>query len=789
MDSIDREEGTPQEGEHEEYNQADAVEDAKEARPTLLSLAKGVVSKWIRDRWKAQDDTWRKRAVQLRVNYLRYDGNTFAQVHPNDPTRLYERSLKQKTYPTINRIQRAVHRYVAQVTADEPVMEAVPKDSSDDARDAAEAASQAIEGEWIRARLNSKLRRVLHIAAILRSGFWHLEWDSFDGGSVAAQKFFDDPETNEPVLRYVDEDGDPVQSPAEAAQILEGNIRYEVMTPGNIRWWGGRYAHEADEVMVGKLVTLRKLYSHYPELKTAPLSDLVGAPNPESEAWLEDIRGETPELVLGDDEDADLSEATGETLTEVSEELDHKVFVIIYYKARDNQYDEGAEIVLAGKRVVSRGPLSYGVIPVVQFKCLDELADQLGRALVDILRDPQELLDFVNGQILRYLQMLRRRWFVPTNSMVKAADLKNPTASVIKFNPAGGQPIPEQQPDLPNSIVDWSNRFNQQFDDQSGMHETMQGKHVPGVSSGRHAEALRTGDETLLGLTRTQIEEALIHAGRVMLEMMKEEWSVERQVQYFGEGREYVQAAFAGTQFGETDTVRLKKGTLLMLTPAQKLETIYASAQMGILNEQDLRRLAPLVDTAGISVTEDPHYQKARRENRRFLAGPPEDLEAAYERFESEMESIEMVQGMIQNQMERTGDQQHAQQMSEALLERMEEAERDFAEVRDRHAWPMEEWEADPNIAVVHAIEHARALAHDRADNLPEFWTAMFKEHINKHQLEAGIIAPPQPEGGEPGAEGADPRQEQTRHVKDTPPASPGGFSPAGFPSAGVGQG
>src|SRR5690606_7875085 len=146
-----------------------------------------------------------------------------------------------------------------------------------------------------------------------------------------------------------------------------------------------------------------------------------------------------------------------------------------------------------------RGGLPYGCVPVAHFKCLHEMADQLGAALVDLLRDPQELLDFVNTQILRYLQMLRRRWFLPMHSNVKVRDLLNPTQAVLTYNPAAGPPNPEQQPGIPNAVVDWATRFDVQFDDQAGIHEVMQGKHVPGVSSGRHAEALRTGDETLLG--------------------------------------------------------------------------------------------------------------------------------------------------------------------------------------------------------------------------------------------------------------------------------------------------
>ena len=121
---------------------------------------------------------------------------------------------------------------------------------------------------------------------------------------------------------------------------------------------------------------------------------------------------------------------------------------------------------------------------------LDEIADRQGVGLIDLLKDPQELLDFVNGHILRYLQSMKRRWFVPMGSNVSARDLLSPTRSIIQFNSKAGTPIPEQHPQLPRDFSEWADRFDELFDDMSGIHDTTQGKHVPGVTSGRHAEAL-----------------------------------------------------------------------------------------------------------------------------------------------------------------------------------------------------------------------------------------------------------------------------------------------------------
>jgi hypothetical protein len=121
------------------------VKATRKGQPFLLSESVDVVSKFVRGRWNRLDEVMRRRQVELKVNFLRFKGDPFVQVHPEDPNRTWSLAgSRQRSLPTFNKLERAVHRYVAQVTADEPVIEAAPASHAESDREAADASTQVL---------------------------------------------------------------------------------------------------------------------------------------------------------------------------------------------------------------------------------------------------------------------------------------------------------------------------------------------------------------------------------------------------------------------------------------------------------------------------------------------------------------------------------------------------------------------------------------------------------------------------------------------------------------------
>jgi hypothetical protein len=751
METILRQLFTPSDGKDQkarddQISDEKVVNAARSGEKFLFQPDEGSVAKYIKTRWSRMDVQVRTAQNELRVNWRRYRGDPFAQIHPADPNRIFTPSnARSRMPPSVNKILRTVHRYQAQVTADEPIIEGVPSGHNDEARDQAEAATGVLRGEWYRMNLNRLLQRVVETSAVFRSGFWHFEFDPIAGERTPATKYVKN-EKGEYELKYVNSAGEIVEDAKDAKMIHQGEIDPEVLFPFNVRWSGGRTLNKADEVFVGKVITLGKLYEDFPKTRDYKVKHFLGSVTPQQQEWMHEMRGAGGIAGRNKGYTDEELEQTGRNMTEVSSLLDEPVLFINYFRKQSRTYPDGFQAMIAGDFLIYRGKLRYGCIPVAQFKCLDDLQDPLGLGLVDLLKDPQELLDFVNGQVLRFLQSMKRRWFVPTTSNVNARDLLNPTRSLIYYNANSQAPTPEDVPNIPSTMTDWADRYAREFDDQAAIHETMQGKHVPGVSSGRHAEALRSGDETILGLTRTMIQEGLEDAGLIILKIAQKEWSQERKIRYF-DGREYIEKAFTNADFASVNKVQLKRGTLLMLTQAQKLETLYSYAEMGVLNPQELRKLAPLVDTAGVSTSEDPHYIRARREAERFLAGPPSELVKARKTYERELELLEGDSQYIQDMAIITGADPQSEEMMAAQQRvqlQLQAVEMKWGEALGKYEFRMQVWESAPSISEIHFTEHASALATKKADSHPEWWIEQFAKHAMEH-LQA--LAPPPEEG------------------------------------------
>ena len=716
------------------------VQAARQNEAFLRAQDKNKIAKLVRRRWKRLEPAARKRQAELKVNFLRYRGEQFVQVHPKDPNRVWHppSSQSQRTPPNLNKIRRSVHRYASQVTADEPIIEAVPATHDEEDRDAAEAATHGLRGEWQRMNLQREFQRAAQLAGIFRSAFWFFEWDETDGGKTKAQKYILDEETNRRELRYVNSSGEPVESEDDAADIWKGNLAVEVMTPMNVRWTGGRYAHDADELMVAKLVPLRELLATYPEARNKRLESLLSSVPTEAEKWLQDIRGEEFSSGTTDQDEYNL-EAMAGSLGPGHALLDEPVFLLHYFRPETKTYPGGFHSLTAGDVLLYRKRLRYGTLPIAHFKLIDEVNDPTGLGVVDLVKDPQELLDFVRGQILRHLQMMRRRWFLPQQSNVSVRDLMNGTRSVIEYNAKAGRPEAETQPEIPQSIFQFLEQSEEDYDDILGIHALMKGRHVPGVQSGRHAEALQQGDETLLGLTREQLKTGLEQAGRVILKAIKKEWTTDRRVRYQGEDRAFIDRAFSRTDFGDTGDVRLKESTLLMLTKSQRLETIFAFGEMGALTPEMIRRLAPLADTAGLQLDEDEHIQRARRQNERFLKGPTDKAKRAWETFR---DTVERVQRQLDD-LPPTTDAEQVQPIAQALQQEAAEAEEEFRAVIDPLMPEQRMAERTmPEVAVMHAEQHAVALASQKVERLPTWWVEYFEE--NHFAADTQTASPPQ---------------------------------------------
>lgn len=726
-------------------------------KPILETMEDEKLGKWIRGRWDRLNNQEEERACELKANLYRWLGYPFIQPHPTQRNRLFLPPTRKNPQPKgDNQIERGVDRYVAQVTADAPVLEAIPGPGGEDEDDdATEGATHAIRGEWQRLKNNAQLKKLMLSAAIFRSAFKHYYIEPGPkrratkkrrGKAGAIEEY------------PVDRDGAEVDDESLAAEVGDDQLANEVLSAFQVRWTDGyNYAHDAPEVMVGRLPTLREVYQLHPEARKIKLSELLTDTPRDADEYLRDLSGKSGATAYKPTTTAHAEPEEGQTGEGLEREdgespfLDRKVFHLLYYRRKDELYPKGYRCVIVGKVAVDRGDLdAFGdIIPVAHYKILHSPIEKYGRSIVDVLRAAQDQLDFLDGHIMRWLQSLRDRYFVHTNTDVNAVDLNQPHDTIIPWSGAVA-PTRVGAPTMPNAIAEWHDRKQRSFDDKLGIHESGRGLHVPGVQSGQHVAQLRVGDETILSLTRDEITIGVEQEGRIILHAVRKLWSFKRQVRYFGPDKEYVARALAAADISGTADVQLVQGSLLMITPAQRSQIMSELVQTKLLQPEDVRKSLPTADIGGFSLAEDPHYMRARRQGARFLDGPPAELVETLELLDTRMAALTEATQQL------AGDPlllEPAVQMLEGLRAQREDLIAQF----DFEHHPYEE---APDIARVHFREHARALSRARVERFPEFWIQLFERHTVLEGQLAGMLPAAQPAAAQqPPAAGAPAQQ------------------------------
>ena len=236
------------------------------------------------------------------------------------------------------------------------------------------------------------------------------------------------------------------------------------------------------------------------------------------------------------------------------------------------------------------------------------------------------------------------------------------------------------------------------------------------------------------------------------------------------EDRIYIDKAFVRSDFRDTSDVRLDRSTLLMITKSQVLEMMFGFAEVGALLPKDLRRLGPMGDLAGISLSEDEHVMKARREGEKLLAGPTREATEAWEAFSEEMERLNSEsQIMAEKGVLGGGPVMDATLL--AIQTQTTDAEEEFdGRMADFLALP-NITESMPEYAMIHLEEHARTRASAKVDRLPTWWVDWWDQnHFAAHM---GALAPP-PEPGAGGSLGEEESAELSNPGSLPPPSSAG---------------
>lgn len=614
----------------------------------LLTMSEEKAARRIERMVEAQEQTMSPRKVQWKVNALRRRGVPNVKVQARSDGSWFVWKAPNVNSPDsvlqVNKAADLCRKLVSFVFADPPAPEAAPHSGSDEDKDSAEVATQILLDLQGETGLNDvgKARRALDRACSYSSGFVRYWPDPRGGGRVPIEleAGFDprsgreaasvDEAEDDPLSgvgwpdyrrRYVRADGTLTSEKSEAASRWTTALKSEVLTGQNVRF----IPHTAEDIWDARGAIILS-YTTWGDVK---------AMFPE---WTEKLKEEDVEAILGyrpkQPEDI-LAPGVPKRALELTDDKEERlVYTATLYMSECPDYPKGAYIVtVAGKFCPVREGWSAEIdgqrqglmLPLTQYRMFDEGRDDpYSVALMEIVGPGNELRGAVWAGLLDHLDRVNnRKTFLPTTSPIHPKQLNRGGYSILPMTP-GGEPKFEDVPEFSPHNFQALERVGADMDSASGLQQTGQGLEARNVDSGRHAYAVLSQVHANLSELAQNIERAYVRGCRIQLQLVAAFYTMEQQVSWKGRDGEFKIRNWRGSDFKSTRDVRLKPGTLTMLSPSAKEQQAMGYGQAGMIPPHELREIIRSNVGSTLGMSDDPHLQRVRRQLEAWKDGPPE---------------------------------------------------------------------------------------------------------------------------------------------------------------------
>jgi hypothetical protein len=613
------------------------------AAAKLLTLPPVKAAAFAYQLWKDQPaGPISRRRAQWQVNQWRREGRTNVYVQKTQNQNVWQAwapPWSAPPIPVLNKADRLCRRLKAMVWSDPPVPQCVPATGDEEDVESAQFCERILKDIQGQGQLDDlrSAARAFDRASVYGSGFIRYYVDPKGGGrkpvrvmakpgAVSAEAPFTGPQ-GEPlegdlIGRYVTAEGQLVDEPGQAAQRWMPGIKKEILEAPNVRFLphDAEDIWDADGVVIATMPTWGELLEMFP--------DELAEIRKEDRDKLFSFRPEKhQELLHGEGERSRNEQA--------KRDEDKRVAVFtVYYKACP-AYPQGCYFVgLGDSLAIVQDPWTGEVngveealdIPLTQYAQFDTgKRDGFAVALMELLGGGNEIRAAQVGHLMSYLdQFTNRKVFIPTNSILQARNYQLLQGTAIPINP-GGKPEFEEIPDFPSAPMELYGLTSEVMNDLSGMQETAQGTQGAGVNSGRQASIIVAQSQAGLSDIQQNVERAYLRACRIQLQLVRANYTVPQQISWTGEDGQYRQQWWQGSDLGSTKDVQLKKGTLSMMTPPQKLDLHVQLQQLGVYNSNPDDFYEAIVGNMGAvaGLQDDPVRQRMKRQLAAWSLGPP----------------------------------------------------------------------------------------------------------------------------------------------------------------------
>jgi len=473
------------------------------------------------------------------------------------------------------------------------------------------------------------------------------------------------------VTRYVRQDGTLTDNEAEAATKYAPDIKSEVVTGRNVRPIPHTASdiNEAHGVQIGVFETLGKLRRRFPDLfakyeqpeeeeepeeeeppraeETRERGDVgpaaaaanVGRPPataPTTKADRKSIEEFEKKILAYEPEYADMIRPPGDkgNKNDKDDRDNQLVWVLTTIFEQCADYEDGLYLItLADCYVAYRGPWSYRaegrreklILPLAQFPQFDEGRDSFYKVgAMEIVGGANEVRTAQLAAQLDWLDKLNnQKIFLPIHSVLDPKQLQYSRATVMYMNP-GGEPSYQNLPPYPRESVEMRDTMTTEMNDMIGLQETGQGLEAASVNSGKQAMTVLSQVHAAMSEPRQNIEAGYLRCCRIELQMARAFLNTPQRWHMVGDDSGYKEESWRSSDLITTADVRLKPGSLSMLSPAAKAQfTEYLFLNLQLIGADEAKEMIASNLGGVLGLQEDPFRMRIRRQIAAWSKGPP----------------------------------------------------------------------------------------------------------------------------------------------------------------------
>lgn len=579
-----------------------------------------------------------------------------------------------------------VNKAAEQLLVDFPASDPTPQNDSEEAQAAAEMAGRFLDQDASEDGTNDSAvwYQAVDKALTCASSYVHVWTDPTGDGYVPLQikahpqaQSPDNPlvgpdgmPTTDYILRYVTQDNQFTDDPAQAAPQWMPKLRTDVWGREHIRV----FPETATVQNAEKIVAI--YYCTIGEAKRR-WADTVGQMQPADLSALCDWTPPRYIVLLPPFERARWKLTNGDEKQKSGSSDERIMFYYLVYQRSTPEYQKGATVVVTGSQggmILHRDFLAAEVevmaedgsgakqdcrvmdIPVAQItpRVDADERDPSGHAYIELFGGATE---FSSTLQMGYMEncdiIIHSEKYAMSTSPVEGWQISDARASGDAIPVLNKEDLPfyPVQPPLPPNILDVLTYASNQQDNIASLNKPSQGANDQQEVSGKARNIAI--EQASIGLSRmgAQINSAYERYCRIKIQLCMRDFTAPQQIRYVGEDGAYKQEQWKGTDFALVGDVRIKAGTGTGMAPQAKINYLSQATQSGLIGPDEAKAAARPTFAQDLGIPDSPHEQYIERCVATWLEGPPEGWMQAWIPYAQAEAQFQQAQQMYQQQV------------------------------------------------------------------------------------------------------------------------------------------